>query len=128
MCPSGGPESEKLWGFGGKAPELRDRPFCFELRRSFVFQTAVRTSGVVVLAEVLDDPVGLVSIQEQLHVEALIAELAVEAFPVSVLPGAAWLDVEGCNALVPQPLLQGLGDELGTVVTAQELRSARAER
>jgi hypothetical protein len=58
-----------------------------------------------VLAKVLDDPVGLVSIQKQFHVEALIAKLAVEALPVSILPRAAWLDVEGSNALVSQPLL-----------------------
>jgi hypothetical protein len=76
------------------------------------------------LAEIFDDLTGLVSVQEQLHIQAFIAKFSVEGFREGVLPRAARLDIEGCNALVRQPLLQGLGDELGTVVTAQEPRGA----
>lgn len=76
------------------------------------------------LAEDFDDLMGVVSVQEQLHIEALIAKLSGEGFRASVLPGAAGLDIEALDPLVSQPLLQGLGDELGTIVTAQELGSA----
>jgi hypothetical protein len=76
------------------------------------------------LAESLDDLTGLVLVQEQLHIEAFVAEFSVEALPVGIFPGAARLDVEGLNVLPSQPLLQGSGNELGTIVATQELGSA----
>src|SRR4026208_2450281 len=60
--PLGGPRKRQTLGVWGQSSQAKRPPFRFELRRGFVFQATVRTSGVVVLAEVLDDSVGLVSI------------------------------------------------------------------
>ena len=46
---------------------------------------------VVVLAPALDDDLCLLQAEEDLAVEKLVPELAIEAFAVAVLPGAAWL-------------------------------------
>jgi hypothetical protein len=55
---------------------------------------------------------------EDLAVEQLVAELAVEALAVAVLPWAAGLDVgrRGTDRGDPGP--HGLGDELGPVIGA----------
>ena len=48
-------------GFGAKPPS-EETSLRFQPRRGFVFQATMRASGVVVVAEVLDDSVGMVSI------------------------------------------------------------------
>ena len=52
----------------------------------------MRTYGVEVPPPGLDQDLGLGQAEEDLAVEQLIAQLAVEAFAVAVLPGAAGLD------------------------------------
>ena len=60
---------------------------------------------------------------EQLGVEELVSEPAVEGFSKAVLPRGAGLDVSGCGAAAFTPAPQGVGDEFGTVVAADECRS-----
>lgn len=62
----------------------------------------------------------VVGMVERLHVQALIAQFAVEALAVPVLPGAARLDVMRGGPLLLQPVLQLPGDELRAVVAANE--------
>ena len=49
---------------------------------------------------------------EDLPSEAFPAELVVEAFHVTILPGAARIDVEGFDSLFLQPVPHEIGDEL----------------
>jgi hypothetical protein len=58
---------------------------------------------------------------EYLHVQAFIAELAVETLSVTILPGTARLDVVRMDALGLQPALDRFGCELRTIVAAQVL-------
>jgi hypothetical protein len=64
----------------------------------------------------------LAAVREQFPVQALVAETAVEALPVRVLPGAARIDVPGLRPPLGQPALQDLGDEFRPVVRAEPLR------
>jgi len=59
-----------------------------------------------------------------LAVQALIPEPAVEALGAPVLPRASRIDVESLDAIVFQPSLDGLGDELGAVVRANAFGGA----
>src|SRR5690606_11343381 len=64
------------------------------------------------------------AVGEEVHVEALVAQRAVEAFDVGILPRTARRDVERLRAARFEPALQGLRDELRTIVAAQVLRRA----
>ena len=63
---------------------------------------------------------------EDLAVEQLITQAAVEALAIGVLPWAAGLDVESLEALLGDPFAHRFGDELRTVVAADELRCSGA--
>jgi hypothetical protein len=56
--------------------------------------------------------------------QELIAEPAVEALGVTVLPRRSWLNVQGLNCHLREPALDRPGDELGTVVAADMLGHA----
>ena len=62
--------------------------------------------------------------QEQLAVEALISQFAVEALHVAVFPRAARLDEQCLDLLTRQPLFDGLRGKLRPVVAANTLRPA----
>ena len=53
---------------------------------------------------------------EDLAVEQLIAQAAVERFTIAILPRAARCDVKGLDADLCQPVLDGGSDELGAIV------------
>ena len=55
-------------------------------------------------------------------IQTPVAQRAVEAFHVPVLPGAAWCDVEGLAVAMRQPALQGASHKLAAVVTAEVAR------
>jgi hypothetical protein len=59
---------------------------------------------------------------KQLGVEELVPESAVEGFGKAVLPREAWLDVSGCGSTLFAQAPQGMGDEFGAVVAADECR------
>ena len=77
---------------------------------------------VVVMAPALDENLGFEEGVEDLTVEQLVAQLAVEAFIVAILPGASGLDVEGLHTDPGEPGLDGLGRELAAVVATNGLR------
>ncbi len=80
----------------------------FELHRGQVLQAAVGTDLVVVLAPGFDDGNSFSSRTEPLDGQALVSELAVEAFIGAVLPGLAWIVEHGGNAGVRDPFQDGL--------------------
>jgi hypothetical protein len=58
------------------------------------------SDSVVVMAPLFDEDLGLLEAVEDFTVEQFVAQLAVEAFAIAVLSGAAWFDVKrlGTNA------------------------------
>ena len=79
---------------------------------------------VVMLSPVFDHDLRINSITEPLHRQALVAELAVEGFIHTVLPGLTGID--GCRAdiLLVKPSQDRSGDELRAVVGAKMLGRA----
>ena len=59
---------------------------------------------VVVRAPRLDDDCGVGAGAEPFEAQALVAELAVEAFPDAVLPRLPRVDQRGLDALIDDPL------------------------
>lgn len=84
----------------------------------------MRTLLVVVLAVLLAEHFRLQHAGEGFPVQELIAEPAVEAFAVSVLPRAARLNVKRLEPAPCDPLLHRPGHELRVVVAADELGRA----
>ena len=76
---------------------------------------------VVVDSPLLDDLSGLAHAVEPVLVEALVAELAVEALHVAVLLGLAGLDEGVLHPVSVAPLVQGHSRELGAVVRVDSL-------
>ena len=66
----------------------------------------------------LDYDPGLLERVENLTVEQLVSQSGVEVFDKTVLPGAARCDVGRLGTNRMDPLLDGLGDELGAIVGA----------
>ena len=85
-------------------------------------QASMRSDIVVILAPVGEDDAGFAEGVEQFSVEALGAEARVEGLSVTVLPGAARVDVERLDLVVSEPVLDGLGDKLRAVVGSDVLR------
>jgi hypothetical protein len=77
---------------------------------------------VVLQPPVLDQELGFVEGVEGFHVEQLVSEVAVERFGVGILPRSTGLDVGGGGVVEAAPVVECLGDELGTVVAADEAR------
>jgi len=57
---------------------------------------------------------------EQLCVQELILEPAVERLGIAVLPRRSWFEVGLGGAAVVAPALEGVGDEFGPVVAGDE--------
>jgi hypothetical protein len=87
-------------------------------------QSAVRVDAVVEAPPFLDHHPGLCHAEEDLLVEALIAQPVVEALYKAVLPRAAGLDVDRRDPHLPEPVLDVPGNELGTVVATDVVRHA----
>ena len=58
----------------------------------------MRPDGVVVLTPAFDQHLGFVQRGEDLAVEKLVTQLAVEALVAAILPGASRFDEQGLNA------------------------------
>ena len=65
---------------------------------------------------VLDHDLSLLQCVEDLAIEQLIAQLAIEAFAIAVLPWTSRLDVSGFGADGGDPIPERLGDKLRAVV------------
>ncbi len=89
------------------------------LRGDFVVDRAMRSDGVVFVAEAAGDNLRFEHAAEQFAIEAFVAEAAVEAFVHAVLPRTAWFDEACGDARVLQPGLEGAGGKLTAVVAAQ---------
>jgi len=76
---------------------------------------------VVIAPEVLDDDTGFGQRPELLPVETFVAEAAMNALDEPVQPKTGGLDVDRLNLVLSQPPLDLPGDELGPIITAQEL-------
>src|SRR6188768_3970514 len=76
----------------------------------------MRPDGVVVASPALDDNLRFTQRVEDLAVEEFVAQARIEALDEAVLPWAASLDVGGPCADGSDPVLHGLGDELGSIV------------
>jgi len=72
--------------------------------------------GVVVLPPVFDDDLSFFERIKYLTVEQLVAHSSVEAFAISVLPRAAWLNECGLCSDSSNPVSDGLCDELRAIV------------
>src|SRR5687768_15198756 len=94
-APSGGPGRmlvhERLWGhgLGGR----RGRPWDLPRERAVGSPGRVRAAGVVMSPPALDHDLGFRQRVEHLAVEQLVAELAVEAQAIAVLPSTAELSI-----------------------------------
>ena len=82
---------------------------------------AVGSDGIVLAPPLLDQHGRLRQRVEDLPVQQLVPELAVEALVVAVLPRAARLDKEHLDAHAPQPQPHELRAELRSVVRPQIL-------
>ena len=78
----------------------------------------MRPDRIVFLSPALDQDLGLLQGVETLPVEQLITQLPIEALVVTVLPGAARLDIEGVDADPAEPGPDRIGRELSPVVGA----------
>src|SRR4029077_15729169 len=95
-----------------------------ELVRREIAEARVWTHLVVVAPPSLDDHLRLGTRTKPFEVQALVAELAVEALRDAILPRLARLDQCRADALSDDPGKQRLGHDLRPVVTAQEARRA----
>ena len=84
--------------------------------RRAISKRGVRADGVVVVAPLLDDDLGFLEAVEDFPVEQLVAQLAVEALAVAVLPGTAGFDVERLGSDISKPLTHDLGRHLRAIV------------
>ena len=79
------------------------------------------SDGIVQPPPLLDEDDSLGQCVEDLSVQELVSQFAVEALVVAVLPRTARRDVEGLHAEPGQPPPNELGRELWPVVRAQML-------
>ena len=91
------------------------------LTGSQVSQGAVGPLLIVFHAPAFHDDPSFKQGAKELPVKAFIAELVMEAFDVPVFPWGARRDVEGLDALIREPVLDGIGDELWAIVTSDVL-------
>ena len=100
------------------------------LRRGAVTQRRMQPTVVVVVPKLASQHFRLQHAAEAFAVEELVAEAAVEALAISILPRAAGFDEERFEAALRHPVHHRLGDELGAIVAADILghRAALGER
>src|SRR5205823_9719509 len=82
----------------------------------------MRADFIVMAAPALDDRLGLRPRPEPFETQALVAELAIEAFVNAILPRLAGLDQCRVDALRDDPGQERFRHELRAVVAAQEAR------
>jgi hypothetical protein len=113
----------KLWAEGARRA-TGGQSFLAGLGWGAVADAAVGPFLVVVATIILGQDTGLSDAEHEFPVEALVAQAAVEAFDVPVLPGAARFDIERLHATPGQPVAQDAGDELRAIVTTDMLGHA----
>src|SRR5215210_7495663 len=81
-----------------------------------VSEGSVWAHSIVVAPPAFDDDLGFAQCVEDLAIEQLIAQSRIEALDVTVVPGAAAIDVGGLRSHRCDPFLDSLGHELRAVV------------
>src|SRR5215831_2845082 len=76
----------------------------------------MRPDRIVMAPPAFDDNLSFSESIEDLAIEQLIAQARVEALDVAVLPRTAPLDIGGLGADSGDPSLDGLGDELRSII------------
>ena len=94
--------------------------------RCMAAQHAVGTLVIVLGAPRLKDDLRFEQALKEFPVQTLATQLVVEALDVTVLPRATRLDIEGFDLRGGRPVLDGIRDELESVVTPQMPGSAIA--
>lgn len=93
-----------------------------KLGGSLVGQRAMRTFLIMEAPEAFDNDLGVLSVPENFLIEAFVAELAIEALRIAVLPGMARRDMQRRRPGLGQPGCEFVGDELAPIVRAQIAR------
>src|SRR5271154_7349304 len=93
-------------------------PLRRELGWREVAERRVRTAGVVVLAPTADAVARIGQVAQAVEVEAFVAQLAVEAFDVTVLHRSPRRNVLKPDAMAFAPGVEVVAAELGPVVAA----------
>ena len=88
--------------------------------RSLIAKARMRSHLVVVPTPAFDQNPSLGPGAEPLHVQAFVAELAIEALADAILPRLARIDQRRSDLLLADPLHQRLRDELRAVVRPQK--------
>src|SRR5258708_12370625 len=73
---------------------------------------------IVFDSPLLQDELGLQLGGEDLSVQAFIAQLVVEAFDTGLFPGCSGLDISASDRLTLEPVLNGLGNKLWSIIAA----------
>ncbi len=76
----------------------------------------MRTLLVIVLPPTFDDYFRFPQIIEPFHVQAFIAQSAVEAFSFGILPRATRFDIKRANLFLAEPIPYTTCDELRPIV------------
>ena len=80
--------------------------------------------GVVMLPPILNDDADFASIQQLFPIQKFIAETAIKALNVAVLPRATRLDVKGLDLIFAEPSLDFSDDKLRAVIASNVLGDA----
>ena len=74
----------------------------------------MRPDRVVVLAPLFDDDLRFLEAIKDFAVQKLVAQLAIEALAISVLPWTSWFDVERFRADASEPIANRMPGELAS--------------
>ena len=84
--------------------------------RALPAQSAVRAVAVIILPPLLDETPGFCQGNENILVQAFIAEPSVETFHKTVICGFPWPTMREANAMFLRPYIQGMTCELRAIV------------
>ena len=97
----------------GRNPGTLEFPWCL------IAQGAMRALLIVVVAEGRKPHAGLNCRGEDVHVQAFIAHRAIEPLLLSILPGAAWVNVQCGDLSLREPPLHRDSHKLRPIIAAQ---------
>jgi len=95
-----------------------------EFRRGHVVQTAVGMFFIVFISPSHHHLLSMMAVGENVHVQAFVAKLVVEALDVRIFPGVAWRDLDRSGAAFLEPGLERFGDQFRAIIRTKVRRSA----
>jgi len=87
-----------------------------------VLEARMRSDFIVMPPPDFDEDTGFDPVAKPLHVQAFVAELAIEALVVAVLPRLTGVDQGGIDLSFSEPRQDSIANEFRTVVRTQEHR------